>query len=254
MQQGQTLVVEANFESAEDLLNWATGTASTLPEAVRPTHFGDDERSRPTESNQISHSAAFSRFVATSGVGFFLFGRGSSVLVSPRTAPLVSEMAWHFGDASATFAAYAGDILRSLAEAGAAFAFACEWAEYEARNRYLIRCVDGATAEGFIGRDIRRYVPGLYWLTYLSRPYATKMRLDVATVAARIRATVESQDRGDVLRLYDRPSDWRGRREEVEGAILTMGQFFSMRRVEIPTDMRARDLASPRGELSRLWP
>ena len=135
-----------------------------LPEGLAPSGYAAAERGRRVS---LSDWTAYSEFVAKNPQGHALFGKRwkYDVLLTGRTG-----MALLFGD-PLRGKLKPGDpsaILHALADVGLVFGFACDADEYSHRNRY--RLALGTTEVSYwVGRDLSRYLPGLYWLTVVSR-------------------------------------------------------------------------------------
>lgn len=60
-----------------------------------------------------------------------------------------------------------------------------------------------------IGRDVRRHLPGVYWLNLFGQPYRELMGAQAQRSAAAFK--VEEDDRRVIYRAYAQPEDWSGR-------------------------------------------
>ncbi|MCK6499053.1 MAG: hypothetical protein L6Q38_06185 [Nitrospira sp.] len=232
------LNVDAYFTQAQAVWSWLDESMAELPEEIRPTHFGNEQRIRRKALNAIADRERFDHFRSKKqGGGFFLHGDRISVLLSPYPGAVPSSIWVSMSKGDPRFVRHASTFLASFARHGAVWGFAGEWDEYTARNQYRIVYVDRGSCTGLVGRDFRRYVPGLYWLNYFSNDYVRRMEIEVEALAARLGGIVTPITEGKILRLYEAPSDWTARRREVEDVIHQTKNFFSIRNVHIPTNL-----------------
>jgi hypothetical protein len=233
-------IVESFYLISECVWTWVDVELPKLPQEVRPTHFGDEGRIRRKATNTIAERERFTNFRDRHRGGFCLYGDRIMIdLTSHARVP--SSIYFSMTPEDPRLLNCSVQILESFSRCGAAWGFAGEWDEYAARNQFTIKYVDKGSCQGFIGRDFRRYVPGLYWLNYFSNDYALKRAIDFAELASRLNATVVPLDNGTILRLYEKPADWRARQGEVADVIHQTKNFFSMRNVQIPTNLSQRN-------------
>lgn len=248
-----TYVIESSFLSRKAAIDWALCAPANCNERLRPTHFADDESASLSAENALSAKNATERLALSLSHGCFLFGPEFKIDISTHQEPLLSTVAWHFARTSDTMPNCAKEILASLGASGAIWGFACDWSEYQARHQYTIRFIDGGSEQGFIGVDPSRYVPGLYWQTFLSKAYLAQMQVNAAVVAESIDAQIDDVGCGIVLQLYSHPGKWENRREIIDEFLAKSDAFFSMRRVTIPSGLRLREMMA-RAPLRQTWP
>jgi hypothetical protein len=95
-----------------------------------------------------------------------------------------------------------------MATAHPIFGFVCAPEERERRNRTKIK--QGMnTIESWVGRDIQKYVPGLYWCTLLPASLAQRHNLPLSKVASIALEHVELEGSHHLFRFYEKPEDWR---------------------------------------------
>lgn len=232
------LLIEANFEKKADVLRFPLDGLAELPEPVRPTHFGMEERPRRRPANEIANTERFHRFVRSARGGFYLYGAGCTFEISPdHVRP--EEPPW----SEIVFLAHLKGFRPALGKAimeiffrfGAVYGFGADWDEYDERNGYTLQFIDKGSVHGFLGRDFRRYVPGLYWLNYFSDDYRNDKGMEVGDIAEELGGTVLTTPGGTILQLYNGPADWRERNDAVCRIIDETPNVFSKRDVEFPT-------------------
>lgn len=86
-----------------------------------------------------------------------------------------------------------------------------------------------------IGEDISRYVPGLYWMNYLSRGFQKERKVDLRS-AIELANCVDEDERGVILKMFDHPFDWEQHTKSIDDVLAESQSFFSMRNVANPPD------------------
>jgi hypothetical protein len=227
------MIVEAYLD--ERALIMAVKCLFGLPTHLRPTtHSYDEESTSPRDIDMIEALET----IAQSETGFFLFGRDArySIRVSPKRGfcGIEADSAQEcLPDSDALL------ILEALAQGGATFAYAATENEFVHRNRHSWLLKDG-TVESWLGRDLRKYLPGVYWANALSSPYAplaSRCHREIGT-------KYHSLPNGTIMIwLYERSEEWRLRAEIVDRWIAQQPEVFSKLRV-LPELDAASDLSS----------
>lgn len=174
---------------------------TTLPSAVRPVHFSKNE-TPDYPGSIVSDRSKLADFAAKNGSGFFLLG--STVTYSIRAAvgqPVVCDC----------FMNVVKDDVRKfmehMAAAQPAFGFACIPEERAHRNGFALKMGE-QTIEGWIGRDIGQYLPGLYWMTLVSESLARRHHLGLERVAGAALDHQVIRESGHLFQFFERPEDW----------------------------------------------
>jgi hypothetical protein len=146
---------------------------SQLADELRPSHFGIGER-KPVAANKISSLAKYKQFASNNSKGYFLFSKRcrydiTTNFISGYGTVYVDPIAEGFDDGEATH------LFDCLADAGE-FTFACETTEYHFRNRLRVVVAENSV-EAWVGRDLGKYVPGIYWLTGASAGLVSQFAL-----------------------------------------------------------------------------
>ena len=140
--------------------------------------------------------------------------------------------------------------MERMATLAPTFGYVCAWEEYLHRNQIVVKLRTG-TLEAMLGKDLSKFVPGLYWLTVLSGSLAETHRVPLAELEA---AALEHVALGGGLRLYrfhDHPAKWRARADELDALCASLPGVFNI------ADVRARlvgvtELSEYR-EVTRPW-
>jgi hypothetical protein len=100
------------------------------------------------------------------------------------------------------------DFLIHLAELHPIFGFACTQEEREYRNRITTKFGINVM-ESWVGRNTRKYVPGLYWWTLLPASLAEQHGVQVSILVQAAQEHIELAGQQHLLRFYNKPEDWR---------------------------------------------
>jgi hypothetical protein len=172
----------------------------TLPQELRPIRrsAGEDDIGTP-----IGDPDQFLDGVEESDSGFFLKGPGVVYdFIFSRSRPIVCNC---FLEIQSHLAKV---LLIHMAAAQPVFGFACTFDELDARNRVTVK--QGINSiESWVGQDIRRYIPGLYWMTLLPAALAKKHDVPLSAVEKVALEHIKLDGDQHFFRFYDRPEDWR---------------------------------------------
>jgi hypothetical protein len=200
-------MIEARLEFDKDALCRVLGAFLKLPSLLKPTHYCDDEES---EGESVGDGEAFLATMGGSRAGFLLKGSGNVYDISiagdkPIICNCFLEVDYHF----------AQEFLIHMAGANPIFGFACTPEEKEAKNRVTTK--QGVnTIESWVGRDTRKYIPGLYWLTLLSTSLAEKHNVSLSAIEGMALEHVELEGGQHLFRFYEAPEKWRCATEVAE--------------------------------------
>jgi hypothetical protein len=199
-------MILAEFDFSDTSAEEIVSAALSLPSAVRPTHFGDDETNM-RRRKRIDDQSAYRAFFGMRESGFFLFGpclvcvafftrnRSFRLSCSIETSPDIATQFFHH-----------------MLRLKPAFAFACLTEEREQRNRFKakLRLPSGGniSLEAWVGRDLERYIPGLYWLTLLPSELADRHDVSLSFLSE-ISVEATFNNGLNVFRFYDAPESWR---------------------------------------------
>jgi len=125
--------------------------------------------------------------------------------------------------------ATARTILTNLAAADPLFGFACLFEEEKMRNQIAIE-VQGSSCTSWVGRDIEKHVPGLYWMTLLPEELANKHGVPLSKVSDIALEHVDLGRGQNLFRFYERPEDWKSDRA-VETLLANQPGFFDIEKV-----------------------
>lgn len=117
-----------------------------------------------------------------------------------------------------------------MAAAGPIFGYCC--ADEEEMHRHYLRMeVKSGVMSGYYGRNIDRYVPGLYWLTLVSEQLLEKHGVPISVLE---NIALEHVDLGGgihLFRFYDHPEDWRSSKA-IDDVLRSVPGFFDLKKVQ----------------------
>jgi hypothetical protein len=183
-----------------------------LPDGYRPTHFGSSER-KPARSNLIN-SPKFQEFAARNQQGYFLFAGKcrydiTAVFLSGYGTVYVEPFDGGFEDDGAT-------LLFNCLFGESCFIFSCQIPEYHHRNRVCVK-TEKHSLEAWVGRDLGKYMPGIYWMTGVGAEVVNRLGLaDLAGLLSGSGARLDDQGRLRV-KMGACSADWKQWADQVGG-------------------------------------
>ena len=215
-----------NLESGLSSLRTLVRGLCELPDSLRATRHsqGEDEVGQAIDDIE--------QYLASLKGGPLLRGSGVfySISAPMRRSDLPIICSCHFKEAPPNLVRM---FMERMAAIGILFGYACTWEELQHRN-WIFAEVDGGkegTSEGFEGRDISKYVPGLYWLTLLPEALAERHGVPLAEVS---QAALERVDLGGgqhLFRFHDHPEDWRKRTDAMDDLCARLPGVFDVHEV-----------------------
>ena len=203
------------FSAGSTALRPIVATLCSLSGKLRPTHhsMGEGERRTPIED--------VDRFLdsLSGGLGPFLRGRNAAYMVGTDGEKIDCQLKVEPPLAVA--------FLERMAAENPAFGFACAWEELVHRNQVVVKTTVG-TSENFLGQNLDKWIPGLYWLTLLPEALAERHGVPLAEVEA---VALEQASLGDgqrLFRLYDHPGDWCANSQTLDGLCASLPGVFNI--------------------------
>lgn len=218
-------MISAELEFESESLDRVLAIFLSLPPSLRPTHFSDDEVD-VSRRKAIDNSRDFALFFNNRTTGFFLFGPALNCLAS--IVPGKSILMYCSIDGEPDLAKR---FMVHMALAQPIFGFACAPEEREWRNQVVIK--QGVnTIESWVGRDTRKYVPGLYWLTLLPVTLAKKHGVPLSVIEGVALEHMELEGGQHFFRFYEEPGDWRSTAAVAE-LCSSLPSVFDVRKVRL---------------------
>ena len=218
-------MVEVRVSFDKERLAVLLNALANLPAPIKPQYFGEEEK-LGSQANRVDDAELFSDFVRSYPGGFFLF------------ADEWTYQIFTAGERPARFTAYCSAppsdaVLKRFFELMASvevpFALAADESEYEHRNR-LYQRIGENDVESWVGRDIRKYLPGLYWYTMASESLLQEHGVDITKLSAN---TLSSERFGKchLFKFFERAEDWKKQAAKLDELCETTEGIFSSRQV-----------------------
>ena len=122
-------------------------------------------------------------------------------------------------------------LLERMAATDPVFGYACAWEELLHRNqikeKVRVGSVNGSS-ESFVGRDLAKFVPGLYWLTLVSESLANRHGVPLPALTE---PALEHRPLGagrHLLRFHERLEAWRERQSELDAICAAQSGVFEI--------------------------
>jgi hypothetical protein len=194
-----------------------------LPAPVRPQYFGESEK-QGSKANRVDNSELFSKFVRNHPGGFFLFADDSlfQFFTAGKTPTYFVACCSKMLSAKVLKA-----VFESVASIDVPFAIAADEGEYRHRNR-IFHEIGKNNIESWVGRDIRKYLPGLYWCTMISESLLRVHNVDLSALEA---SALSSDQIGGchLLKFFDSSKDWEAHATQLDDLCESMRGIFSSR-------------------------
>ena len=126
-----------------------------------------------------------------------------------------------------------GDFMERMAALKPVFGFASAWDEYRHRNQLDVR-LRIVRIQAFVGKDLTKYIPGVYWFTLLPDALTERHGVPLAKLEAAALEHVALGGGQRLFRFHDHPGAWRGRADELDGLCAALPGIFNI------ADVRAR--------------
>lgn len=220
-----------------------------LPESIRPVYFAEDE-GKIIKANVLSDEARFEKFRKKNPAGFFLYAENKTLVdISTRRTGYV-EVTLYLEDGLTNELAV--EFFRSLVGYQPVFGFACHYkesvpdangsyvidslddvcSEYDHRNRYYIT-IGKNHIEDWIGRNLEKYISGVYWYTLLSDGLLDQHGVKLADLSVEAVATENLGDGSlHLLKFFENPEDWKENADRLDDLCERVDGIFSRRSVE----------------------
>lgn len=222
------------FETKDSLIDAIKSQTNDLPGNVALLHSGEDE-GKVTERDITKNALAFDQFIGKNEAGFFLYNDDAKVLANVNLVGTGGYPSIEFmqEDSSCTLLLeHVDQIVSTFTHYGAFFIYACLDEERDAKNRNY-NDLDGYSVETWVGRDISKYIPGLYWVTWISDKYSSHLNIDIEEFVASVNEPAERLGNGYCIRLGDKPELWRDYLKKLSKLSRDRDYLFNIDKVNI---------------------
>lgn len=107
------------------------------------------------------------------------------------------------------------EILNAYDFADAEFGYAADEEEYEYRNRIKLD-VSGSEVESWVGRNLSKYISGLYYFTLISNNQTELKSLDVNILKANAVDFFEVSGKAVIYKFYESPDLWKSQKIKID--------------------------------------
>ena len=220
------MIEVASYFSKDDL-GTVFGSLQELPEEIRPVYFSDSE-SLANSKNLISDKKRFEKFVEKNPDGFFLLGNDCLYDLKLFSGGY-SQI---YLDLPEKFQVHLNPLFNAILKFSPDFAYATDCEERKHRNR-CYKTIGVNHIEDWVGRDISKYVPGLYCYTLLSKRLIEKHGVDISELES---SALSCEDLGGkgmfyLLKFYDDTTAWKSEAEKLDELCYQAKGVFSIREV-----------------------
>jgi hypothetical protein len=226
-------MIEAGLEYKNNTLENILHAFASLPLGLKPLYFASDERDVGGRGSLIEDQERFSAFVKRNKAGFFL--SAPRISYSIRLAvnkPIICDCFLEV-DSTMLF-----EFLARMAAANPVFGFACVPEERRLRNRVTVE-MGANIIESWVGRDTKKYLPGLYWLTLISEALARLHHVSIEELVKNAHEHVMVRPGNEYLfQFYQEPQDWLVNKRKIDTIYASSPGIFDIEKVR-PAAMAA---------------
>jgi hypothetical protein len=223
-----SMIIEAYIKPPD--LEFAWQSLMAAPSGFRPISFSSEE---DKIEGAVSDAVKFREFIANNRSGFFLIAEQARYNFTSRAKNVFSRLTVDLLTEEAT-ERDAIAILMTLAGNGLVFAFAASLDEYHHRNKYF-RTMGINHIEGWVGRDLQKCIPGIYWLTIMSDECFQLLTQSPASISGETKVSSFGK-RHWLIRTFENMNDWKVNFREVDTWCSGQPNVFSLERIRPQLD------------------
>jgi len=200
----------------------------SLPEGLRPIRYSlaEDEPDQP-----IGDTEKFLDSLADAGLGPILKGEGVTYHIGFFDGYVGEERVKSSSIDCRCYLekepALAEKFLLHIAAARPAFGYACLPEEHDHRHKLSKRASYGHQTAG-VGKDWRRYLPGVCWLTVVPSSLAEKHGVPLEKLRVEASNVQEPTSGVWVFRFFEHPDDWEKHAERLDRLCADIHGIFSI--------------------------
>lgn len=216
------------YFNAEDI-DEAVASLSDLRSPIKPLYFGEDEN-KYSENDRLEDVDRFDSFKKDNVYGYILFSKNCSYNVSANRFGH-AEVFVDLNITNGLEFAHAKEIIDCVRKHGLMFGFAADRNEYFHRNQLSFSRSYGDITT-WVGQDLRKYLPGFYWLTAISDDIAVQHKIELDKLQDNIQVfPAEGKTQCKLYRFYENPWQWKKHKKQVDDLCQHMQGVFSIREV-----------------------
>lgn len=185
--------------------------ALTLLGSCNADSIGEAEK-RTKLDVQLKDTELTNRFIKEHKEGFFLHSSKGLFDVSTHETTFSTVCFYPFGKLTDKEVI---SVLKACASAHAEFGYAADEDEYEYRNRIRVE-FSGSEAEAWVGRNLSKYLSGLYYFTLLSRKQISEKSIDLEGLKANAISVFELRDDVVLLKFFENSALWEDEKDKID--------------------------------------
>ncbi len=233
----------------QDSWDYSVKSLCNLTGPCKPLYYSSSEISRG-QRKLIADHQSFELFLKKNSTGFFLSSSKVKIMFLRRGTGKYFTISVHESKGKLSVDDCLS-ILRALSIAGLRFGFGCDSDEYYSRNRYYTQ-IGANSIEAWVGRDLSRYLPGLYWITCLHSEELLRLKLDASAFPEYFSKPMISEDYC-AMQYYESAVDWKLHQARLDDACFANPNIFSLRRI-LPELVKSSNNYADFNSSLRNWP
>jgi len=185
--------------------------ALTLLDSCNVDSIGEEEK-RTKSDVQLKDTELTQRFISEHKEGFFLHSSKGLFNISTYERTFSTVCFYPFGrlvDKDVI------NVLKACASAHAEFGYAADEEEYKYRNRIKVE-FSGSEAESWVGRNLSKYLSGLYYFTLLSRKQISDKSIDFEELKASAISLFQLTDDVVLLKFFENSELWEAEKDKID--------------------------------------
>lgn len=211
-----------------------------LPDTVKPLTFSSTE-GKNLPDNKVVDTKKFNNFKKKNLCGFFMHANEAIYNLTISSSGISSVFIEFCNSISNDLIQ---DYFLTFSKIGIDFGFVCDNSEYLHRNLHFFK-LGSNKIETWVGRNLLKYVSGLYWQTYISINIAKKHSIKLEKVCS-LAKDVTRFEKGILVNFFNDPQEWEIHAEQLDNFCSILGGVFSKKDVDtsVSTDMNFIELNS----------
>lgn len=201
--------------------------ALSLLEYCNVDSIGEMEK-RTKSDIWIKDKVLIQRFISEHKEGFFLHSCGGLFNISIYENTFSTVCFYPVGKLDEINVL---NVLKAYALAHAEFGYAADIEEFEHRNRIKVE-FSGSAAESWVGRNLSKYLSGLYYLTLISKGQLNDKSIDTEILVSHATKYIELADGVVLFKFFESAEKWKFERDKLDRLCYESHNIFSKAEVE----------------------
>lgn len=234
------------MQSAEDVWRWVR-SAHKLPSEWGVKYYGDLDYTGDGRPLKMADRHGYEQYLMQCENEIDLYSTlvWLSCDLSPPCGPVQSvylRRGDHDIERWSKVVIRAASLIRFFSSKGLRYASASRPDEYGRRNLFKYDVWgNGKASSSPVGRDLNRYIPGIYWLTYFSYDLITERNISTEELVSLGARATQVDGCGMLIQFGDSPDDWEQYDDIISQYLRTDDRFFSVERIVAPPNMSPRE-------------